>query len=166
MLRLDHIQLPVWSVAKCKKLRGKYFGSFPVVAVHSPLAIELRLPSWMHARMHPVFHPMYLKLSSQSRTEPGLKNLLGPIMEPADFPVDKILAHRTRDGKTEYLVQWQNCSYLQSTFEPESGLAHAQKAIAKYQRKRRQITMDAASAQLLDPRRLGMAVPRLGVNTS
>ena len=166
MLRLDHIQLPVWSVAKCKKLRGKYFGSFPVVAVHSPLAIELRLPSWMHVRMHPVFHPMYLKLSSQSRTEPGLKNLLEPIMEPADFPVDKILAHRTRDGKTEYLVQWQNCSYLQSTFEPESGLAHAQKAIAKYQRKRRQITMDAASAQLLDPRRLGMAVPRLGVNTS
>eukprot|EP01044_Picomonas_judraskeda_P015491 COSAG03_NODE_2603_length_2602_cov_164.274071_2_plen_151_part_00 len=34
-----------------------------------------------------------------------------------------------------HLVQWQNCSYLQSTFEPESGLAHAQKAIAKYQRK-------------------------------
>ena len=76
MLRLDHIQLPVWSVAKCKKLRGKYFGSFPVVAVHSPLAIELRLPSWMHDRMHPVFHPMYLKLSSQNRTEPGLKKLL------------------------------------------------------------------------------------------
>ena len=76
MLRLDHIQLPVCSVAKCKKLRGKYFGSFPVVAVHSPLAIEIRLPSWMHDRMHPVFHPMYLKLSSQNRTEPGLKKLL------------------------------------------------------------------------------------------
>ena len=42
----------------------------------------------------------------------------------------------------------------------------AQKAIAKYQRKRRQITMDAASVQLLDPRRLGIAVPGLGVNTS
>ena len=23
-LKLDHIQLPVWTVAKCKKLRGKY----------------------------------------------------------------------------------------------------------------------------------------------
>ena len=41
-LKLDHIQLPVWTVAKCKKLRGKYFGSFPVVAVHSPIAICIR----------------------------------------------------------------------------------------------------------------------------
>ncbi len=55
-LKLDHIQLPVWTVAKCKKLRGKYFGSFPVVAVHSPLAIELRLPAWMHRNIHPVFY--------------------------------------------------------------------------------------------------------------
>jgi hypothetical protein len=39
-LKLDHIQLPVWTVSKCKKLRGKYFGSFPVVAVHSPLRIS------------------------------------------------------------------------------------------------------------------------------
>ena len=78
----------------------------------------------------------------------------------------RLSAHRMRDGKTEYLVQWHTCSYLQSTFEPEAGLSHAQKAIAKYQRKRRQITMDAASVQLLDPRRLGMAVPGLGVNTS
>ena len=46
-LKLDHIQLPVWSVSKCKKLRGKYFGPFPVVAVHSPIAIELRLPKWL-----------------------------------------------------------------------------------------------------------------------
>lgn len=49
-LKLDHIQLPVWTVSKCKKLRGKYFGSFPVVAVHSPIAIEIRLPKWMHGR--------------------------------------------------------------------------------------------------------------------
>ena len=58
---------------------------------------------------------------------------------------------------------WALCFILE---KGNSNRIHAQKAIAKYQRKRRQITMDAASAQLLDPRRLGMAVPRLGVNTS
>jgi hypothetical protein len=56
-LKLDHLQLPVWTVSKCRKLRGKYVGSFPVVAVHSPIAIEVRLPNWLHKNIHPVFHP-------------------------------------------------------------------------------------------------------------
>ena len=43
--------------SKCRKLRGKYVGSFPVVAVHSPIAIEVRLPNWLHKNIHPVFHP-------------------------------------------------------------------------------------------------------------
>ena len=34
MLSLEHIQLPVWAVSKCRKLRGKYFGPFPIVQVH------------------------------------------------------------------------------------------------------------------------------------
>eukprot|EP01046_Picozoa_sp_COSAG06_P055358 COSAG06_NODE_10156_length_1738_cov_4.849908_3_plen_91_part_01 len=57
------LTMPVWTVSKCRKLRGKYVGSFLVVAVHSPIAIEVRLPSWLHKNIHPVFHPMYLKLS-------------------------------------------------------------------------------------------------------
>ena len=31
MLSLERIQLPVWAVSKCRKLRGKYFGPFPIV---------------------------------------------------------------------------------------------------------------------------------------
>jgi hypothetical protein len=73
-----------WAVAKCRKLRGKYFGSFPVVAVHSPLAIELRLPVWLHASVHPVFHPMYLKLSTTTTVDHGLRSRLQSIFEPAD----------------------------------------------------------------------------------
>ena len=48
MLSLERIQLPVWAVSKCRKLRGKYFGPFPIVQVHTQLAIELRLPTWLH----------------------------------------------------------------------------------------------------------------------
>ena len=100
MLKLDHIQLPVWTVAKCRKLRGKYFGAFPVVAVHSPLAIELRLPAWMHQQIHPVFHPMYLKLASTTTVQKDLKRTLGTVFEPADFGVERILAHRIVKGRT------------------------------------------------------------------
>ena len=53
---------------------------------------------------------------------------------------------------------WENCAYLQSTFEPESNLAYAQQAVGAYHRKRRQIDMDVATAQLEDMRRLGKAI--------
>eukprot|EP01043_Picozoa_sp_COSAG02_P116167 COSAG02_NODE_52572_length_307_cov_0.625000_1_plen_51_part_10 len=41
-------------------------------------------------------------------------------------PRVRILAHRIVNGKTEYLVQWEECSYLQSTYEPECNLSYAQ----------------------------------------
>ena len=126
-----------------------------MVAVHSPLAIELRLPVWLHASVHPVFHPMYLKLSTTTTVDHGLRSRLQSVFEPADYEVDGILAHRARGGGTEFLIQWANCSYLQSTWEPESGLAHAQRHLAKYRAKSRPVEVDAASVMLHDPARLG-----------
>jgi hypothetical protein len=79
-LSLEHLTLPVWAVAKCHKLRGKYFGAFQVVAVHSPIAIELRLPSWLHSSIHPVFHAMYLKPSTTASADRGMKQLLQDIL--------------------------------------------------------------------------------------
>jgi len=155
MLKLDHIQLPVWTVSKCKKLRGKYFGAFPVVAVHSPLAIEVRLPKWMHDNIHPVFHPMYLRLASRTTIQSDLRWQLGNVLTPADFGVDRILAHRSVRGQTEYLVQWEGCSYLQSTYEPESSLSHAQTKLTQYHQKRRKIEIDVATVLCDDPLRTG-----------
>ena len=37
----------------------------PVVAVHSPRAVEIRLPQYAHGHIHPVIHPMYLKLATK-----------------------------------------------------------------------------------------------------
>ena len=47
-------------------MRQKYFGNLEVVAVHSLTAIELRLPEYMHIRVHPVIHPQDLKLADMS----------------------------------------------------------------------------------------------------
>eukprot|EP01046_Picozoa_sp_COSAG06_P035536 COSAG06_NODE_3828_length_4861_cov_4.239605_4_plen_195_part_00 len=159
-LKLDHLQLPVCTVSKCRKLRGKYVGSFPVVVVHSPIAIEVRLPTWLHKNIHPVFHPMYLKLSDKVSLDKGLRKTLEHVFEPADYGVEGILAHRKRGSRTEYLVQWENCSYLQSTWEPEEGLAHAQRHLTAYQKKSRQVEIDAASALLEDPTWLGARLRR------
>ena len=154
-LSLEHLKLPVWAVAKCHKLRGKYFGAFQVVAVHSPIAIELRLPSWLHSSIHPVFHAMYLKPSTTASADRGMKKLLQDVFEPADYEVQVILAHRSRAAGTEFLVQWMGCSYLQSTWEPEAGLAHAQRHLSAYRDKSRHVDVDVATVMLCDPARLG-----------
>ena len=130
-------------------------GSFPVVAVHSPIAIELRLPDWMHQNIHPVFHPMYLQLAGTKTVQPNLKQMLGNVLAPTDYGVERILAHRTVRGATEYLVQWEGCSYLQSTYEPESNLAFAQSKLSAYQNKRRQIETDVSCVLCEDPLRSG-----------
>ena len=95
----------------------------------------------MHAKIHPVFHPMYLKPTQQTTVERGLRKNLESTLDPGHYEVEHILAHHKGRKGTEYLVQWANCSYLQSTWEPESGLASAQAALAAYAQKVRKIAV-------------------------
>lgn len=160
-LSLEHLQIPAWALSKCSKLRGKYFGSFPVVAVHSPIAIEVRLPAWLHANVHPVFHPMYLKPASNKSVDGGLRTKLQSVFEPKTEGVQGILAHRLRKGGTEFLVQWEGCSYLQSTWEPEAGLAGAQRHLTAYAKKSRKVEVSVCDVLMNDPRRTGEVIQRV-----
>ena len=157
-ISLEHMQLPVWTVAKCHKLRGKYFGAFEVESVHSPVAIRVKLPGWLSANIHPVFHPMHLKPTTSAALDVGIRNRLSSVFEPEDYEVSGILAHRKRGPHTEFLVQWVGCSYLQSTWEPESGLAHAQRCLTAYMAKATKIEVAVVDALLMDPARLGRAL--------
>ena len=94
-------------------------------------------------------------MASTSTVQKNLKATLGDILTPAEYGVERILAHRVVRGVTEYLVQWEGCSYLQSTYEPESNLTHAQAKLTTYQNKRRQIETDVASVIFEDPWRNG-----------
>ena len=88
----------------------------------------------------------------------ALKATLGNVLTPSDYGVDRILAHRVVNGTTEYLVQWEGCSYLQSTYEPECNLTYAQTKLSAYQNKRRKIVTDVASVMCDDPWRNGTVV--------
>ena len=57
-------------------------------------------------------------------------------------------------------MQWENCSYLQSTWEPEAGLASAQRVLTAYNKKSRKIEMELATAMVEDGTRLGHAISR------
>jgi hypothetical protein len=124
-LKLGHYKMPEYMVGKASKLRQKYFGNFAVVAVHSPTAIELRLPEYMHIRVHPVIHPQYLMLAERKsdgqfktgvEKGSGLRELIeGAMGDTGSFDtangygVEEIVAHRKvgipPDEVLEYLIR-------------------------------------------------------------
>ena len=57
-------------------------------------------------------------------------------------------------------MQWENCSCLQSTWEPEAELVSAQRLLAAYNKKIRKIDMELATAMVEDGTRLGYAINR------
>ena len=56
-----------------------------------------------------------MKPAEKQTIDSNLRAQLGNVFESADYGVERILAHRARGKLTEYLVQWENCSYLQAT---------------------------------------------------
>ena len=64
----------------------------------------------------------------------GATDLKGLFDRP-EFGVKEILAHRMQRKKLQYLVRWEGCSYLQSTWEDASSLATAPKVIKAYKAK-------------------------------
>ena len=132
-----------------RRIPPSFFTSFcPELAVHGPRAIEIRLPTYAHGRIHPVIHPMYLKLATTRSTQKGLKAVIDRHFDAA-YPIESIIAHRNVDGKTEYLVQWEGCGLLQSTWEPEDGLAAAQRVRDRYWKRnsQRELTRPESAEQ-------------------
>ena len=84
---------------------------------------------------------MYLKMAEKRTVDVNLRKQLQGVFDSADYGVASILAHRVRSGETQYLVQWENCSYLQSTWEPESRLVSAHTILSRYHARARQVVM-------------------------
>ena len=103
---------------------------------------------------------MYLKPASTKTVELGLRKKIGTVFDPKPEGVQGILAHRIRKGGTEFLVQWEGCSYLQSTWEPEAGLAGAQRHLTAYAKKSRKVEVSVGEVLFQDPRRTGETIRR------
>ena len=83
-----------------RKLAPRWLGPFPIRACRGPNAYQLgNLPEYLG--IHDTVNVSQLKLA-QGNAAPG-PGAVGP----ADtFEVQRIIAQRTRHGRTEYLVRW------------------------------------------------------------
>ena len=121
-------------------------GHWKVLQVHSDGAARVDMPAYL-SQVHPVIHPSFLRRSAKAGTESvdgqrldGATDLAGLFDRP-EFGVKEILAHRMLRKKLQYLVRWEGCSYLQSTWEDAASLAKAPKVVKTYKAKTKQRDM-------------------------
>jgi hypothetical protein len=115
-----------------RKLLPKWIGPFKVVQVVGPVAYKLKMnPGW---RVHPVFHVSLLEpYREDGRVQPPPP----PVeMEGAlEYEVESILEHRFRGlkhPKAFYKVAWKGYGIEHNSWEPESNVVNAPKAVADY----------------------------------
>ena len=103
------------------KLRPVWLGPFKIVQKLSSTALKLELPP--ECRAHPVFYASALKHYHRNEI-PGRTQPPPPPVIDLDghtrYIVDKILHHRQRFGRRQYLVKW--LGYQRPTWEPEVNL--------------------------------------------
>ena len=64
-------------------------------------AVEIQLPAYAHGHIHPVIHPMYLKLASRRSVQKGFRALIERHFN-REYEVDTILAHRGEKDEMDH----------------------------------------------------------------
>ena len=109
---------------RSRKLSSKAVGPFKIIEEINSVAFKLELPE--HFRIHPVFHVSLFKPYHENqipgRIQPGPDPEI--VNEEEEFHVEKILAKRTKDGITQFLVKWEGYPDDENTWEPREMLTH------------------------------------------
>jgi len=112
-----------------KKLDYKYIGPYKVTKKISENNYELDLPP--KVKIHPVFHVSLLESAEGTIVvKTGRDDV--EVDGPEEYKVEKIIDKRRIDGKTHYLVKWQDYDNSENTWEPPEHLVHAQKKLKEF----------------------------------
>ena len=120
LLSTKHVLDDVNAARPSRKLAPKWMGPFQVTESLPGDTYRLQLP--LNFRVHPIFHVSLLKKYHESpRDFKGRLPLPTPLIYDSVaaewvYGVDKILAHRDRHRKREYLVKWTNLPESQATW--------------------------------------------------
>ena len=136
LLSSAHIHPSLRSVKTSKKLTPRFIGPFTIVQRISETSYKLNLPESF--KMHPVFHVSLLKPYTEPSTYPGRPPILPSppsiiVENEEEYEVERILNHRNRRNRKEYLVKWKGYPEYDASWEPESHLSHAPKSVKEYE---------------------------------
>ena len=135
LLSTSHIDLASQTSRPSKKLKHRFIGPYEIIQQISPVAFKLNLPETL--KIHPVFHTSLLRPYKDPHGYPFREPT--PTPPPAvtkdddtEFEVERILDHRTRRHKTEYLVKWKGYPDYDATWEPADHLVNAEEIVKEY----------------------------------
>ena len=93
-----------------RKLMPKFCGPFKIQQAINDVTFRLDLPKPMRDRgIHNAFHASLLRPAHSMPNDPRTPSPPPPIISEnttEDYEVEKILSHRNRRGRAEYLVKW------------------------------------------------------------
>ncbi|XP_070667932.1 uncharacterized protein [Malus domestica] len=119
-LRLIPNQLKSLASHSFHKLQLRFYGHFQIISKLGVLAYKLQLPP--NTKLHPVFHVSCLKkhLGPQTHTTVPLSVIpdAGILQDAPVAILDRRLIKKGNAAATEVLVQWQNHSNDDATWEP------------------------------------------------
>lgn len=119
-----------------KKLSHHWWGPYTVVKEVGKGAYKLKLPPSMK-RLHPVFPVVKLELAKpdpiSGRTVPHRPEPEVIDGEP-EYAVDQILDSRIWRRKLQYKVRWEGYGPEDDSWEPATGMRHAQGAVEEFHR--------------------------------
>ena len=126
-LKLDGVEfdaIKLKGTNRRRKLNPIYYGPFPIEKQCGPNSFKLRLPQEkVDSGLHPVFHAKNLKASPPDPSYEG-KFFDIPDSQIADqeYEISKIMAHRKRYGRNEFLVHYKGFSELRGEYTEEAEL--------------------------------------------
>jgi transposase InsO family protein len=121
-----------------KKLDKVKVGPFFISKQISPVNYRLALPK--DAKIHPVFHTSLLE-PADPRT-PIQKDFHYQADGQDEWEVEKIITHRGKGQRIEYLVKWLGYPDSENTWEPVAHLKNCRQLLAQYQQQPRPSTKE------------------------
>lgn len=126
-LKLDSVEFEAIKLKgsnRRKKLNPLFYGPFEIDEQCGPNSFRLKLPQEkIDSGLHPVFHTKNLKASAPDPTYEGkFIDIPDSAIAETEYEITKIMAHRKKYGRNEFLVHYKGFSELRGEFTEEAEL--------------------------------------------
>jgi hypothetical protein len=126
-LKLDGIEFEAIKLKgsnRRKKLNPLFYGPFEIEEQCGPNSFRLKLPQEkIDSGLHPVFHTKNLKASAPDSSYEGkFVDIPDSAIAEMEYEITKIMAHRKKYGRNEFLVHYKGFSELRGEFTEEAEL--------------------------------------------
>ena len=123
LLRTKNLQIKGHPTSK---LKPRWVGPFAVEKQIGAVAYRLTLPPSM--KIHPTFYVSLLKrYQGEAPFTPAVV-----VDGELEYEVERIINHRHRHRRCEYLVKWRGYGPHENSWEPENNLGNAEQLLNEY----------------------------------